>query len=111
MKVWLAIYRPNGYDGSTEDDAMGRAIDALNDAMVEAGVRVFVGGLRPPEDAVSIPLGPDQPPLTVIRPYQDVPDHVGGFWVLEVSSMEEGMEWAKKAAVACRAGVEVRPFW
>ena len=41
-------------------------------------------------------------------PYLESQEHVGGFWILECPSMEEAIEWGKKATVACRAGVEVR---
>jgi hypothetical protein len=43
----VAIHHPDDYDPSTEDEAMSRDIDALNDEMVAAGVRIFVGGLSP----------------------------------------------------------------
>jgi hypothetical protein len=44
----VAIHHPDDYDPSFEDEAMSRDIDALNDEMVAAGVRIFVGGLSPP---------------------------------------------------------------
>jgi len=48
MKQYLvAIYHPDDYDPSTEDEAMSRDIDALNDEMKAARVRIFVGGLSP----------------------------------------------------------------
>ena len=41
----VAIHHPDDYDPSAEDEAMTRDIDALNEEMVAAGVRIFVGGL------------------------------------------------------------------
>jgi hypothetical protein len=43
----VAIHHPDDYDSSTEDEAMDRDIDVLNEEMVAAGVRIFVGGLLP----------------------------------------------------------------
>ena len=43
-------------------------------------------------------------------PYLQTSEHVGGFWVLEAADMDEALEWGRKAAVACRAPVEVRQF-
>ncbi len=40
----VAIHHPDDYDPSVETEAMSRDIDALNDEMVAAGVRIFVGG-------------------------------------------------------------------
>jgi hypothetical protein len=43
-------------------------------------------------------------------PYLETKEHIGGFWVLEAVDLNEALEWGRKAAVACRAPVEVRPF-
>lgn len=107
----VAIHRLNDYDPAVaEDEAMGRGIDALNDEMVAAGIRVFVGGLRPIADAKSLRRQPNEDVLMADGPYLKTSEHVGGFWVLEVATLEEALEWGRKAAVACRASVEVRPF-
>lgn len=110
-RYWVAIHRPDGYDPAVaEDDAMARDIDALNDEMVAAGVRVFVGGLRPVGSARSLRVRADGAVLVTDGPYLDAGEHVGGFWVLEVADLDAALAWGRKAAVACRAPVEVRPF-
>lgn len=43
-------------------------------------------------------------------PYLDSTEHVGGFWVLQTADLTEALTWGRKAALACRAPVEVRPF-
>ena len=43
-------------------------------------------------------------------PYLETKEHISGFWVLEPVDLDEALEWGRKAAVACRAPVEVRPF-
>jgi hypothetical protein len=106
----VAIHRHNGYDPSVEDEAMSRMIDGLNDEMVAAGIRVFVGGLLPPAAAKSVRTRPDGGFDVTDGPYLQAGEHVGGFWVLEAPSMEDALDWARKAAAACRAPVEVRPF-
>lgn len=54
-KYGVTIDRPNGYDPSvSQDEEMAREIDALNDEMKAAGIRVFVGGLRPLSSAKSL---------------------------------------------------------
>ena len=49
----VAIYHPDDYDPSTEDEAMSRDIGALNDEMKAARVRIMVGGLRNPASTAS----------------------------------------------------------
>ena len=53
---------------------------------------------------------PDGKVLITDGPYLETKEHVGGFWVLEAADLDEALAWGRKAAVACRAPVEVRPF-
>jgi hypothetical protein len=111
MQYLIAIHHPDDYDPSTEDEAMSRDIDALNYEMVAAGVRIFVGGLRPASNAKSLRAQPDGKVLLTDGPYLETKEHIGGFWVVEAANLEEAIAWGRKAAGACRAPVEVRPFW
>jgi len=106
----IAIYHPDDYDPSTEDEAMSRDIDALNDEMKAARVRVFVGGLTPARRARSLRAQPAGKVLVTDGPYTGTKEHIGGFWVLQAADLDEALAWGRKAAVACRAPVEVRPF-
>ena len=107
----VAIHHPDDYDPFlVEDEAMDRDIDALNDEMKAAGVRIFVGGLRPASSARSLRAQPGGEVLITDGPYLETREHVGGFWVLEAADLEEALAWGRKAAIACRAPVEVRPF-
>lgn len=110
MQYLIAIHRPNSYDPSSESEAMHRDIDALNDEMVAAGIRVFVGGLLPISDAKAILAQPDGEVRVTDGPYLKAKEHVGGFWVLECADMDEALRWGRKAVSACRAPVEVRQF-
>ena len=104
----VAIYHPDDYDPSTEDEAMSRDIDALNDEMKAARVRIFVGGLSPARSARSLRAQPAGKVLVTGGPYLETKEHIGGFWVLEAADLDEALAWGRKAAVACRAPVEVR---
>jgi hypothetical protein len=107
----VAIHRPDGYDPAVaEDEAMHRDIDALNNEMKAAGVSVFVGGLHPASSAKSLRAKSNGEVLITDGPYLETKEHVGGFWVLKAANLEEALAWGRKAAVACRAPVEVRPF-
>ncbi|WP_226575143.1 YciI family protein [Acuticoccus sediminis] len=107
----VALHRPDGFVPDFDDEAMHRDIDALNEAMVAAGVRVFVGGLRPPPLARSLAAGPDGDVTVSDGPYLRAGEFVDGFWVLQCADLDEAVEWGRKAVSACRAPVEVRPFY
>jgi hypothetical protein len=107
----VAIHHPDDYDPAVvEDEAMSRDIGALNVEMKAAGVRIFVGGLHPVSSARSLRAQPDGKVLITDGPYLETKEHIGGFWVLEAANLEEALAWGRKAVVACRAPVEVRPF-
>ena len=107
----ITLYRNKGFDPEvTVDENMLNAIKKLNADMVEAGVRVFVGGLKSPEYAKSIRLGSDGDMTLADGLYLDQSEFVDGLWVLDVPDSQVAEEWAKKAAKACCASVEVRQF-
>ncbi|MGH9409457.1 MAG: protein kinase domain-containing protein [Vicinamibacterales bacterium] len=107
----IAIYRPDTYDPSLETDAMAREIDVLNDEMVTAGVRMFVGGLSPVGHARSLRNQANDTLLVTDGPYTETQEHIVGFWVVKAADLNEALAWGRKAAMACRASVEVRPFY
>jgi hypothetical protein len=106
----VAIHLPDGYDGSAEDEAMERDIDALNEEMDAAGARFFAGGLSAASSARSLRAQPDGKVRITDEPYLETKEHVGGFCILEAANLDEALAWGRKAVVACRAPVEVRAF-
>jgi hypothetical protein len=110
-QYWVAIHHPDDYNGSLENEAMGRDIGALNEEMEEVGVRLFAGGLSSARHARSLRAQPDGEVFVTNGPYLETKEHVGGFWLLEAADMDKALAWGRKAAVACRAPVEVRAFF
>ena len=106
----VAIHHPDDFDPGSEDAATHAAIDALNTEMQAAGIIVFVGGLSPAREAVSVRAKPDGGQLVTDGPYLETKEHIGGFWVLEVADRDAAVAWGRKAAIACRTSVDVRAF-
>jgi hypothetical protein len=106
----VAIHHPDDFDPAAETEATRRDIIALNEEMKAAGIRVFVGGLAPAGTAMSVRVRHGGELLVTDGPYIETKEHIGGFWVLEAAGMDEALAWGRKAAIACRAPVEVRPF-
>ena len=106
----VAIHHPDDFEPFSESEETHRDIDALNAEMRAAGVIVFVGGLDRPAKAKSVRRQAGGKLLVTDGPYIESKEHLGGFWVLEAADMDAALEWGRKAAIACRAPVEVRPF-
>ena len=107
----VAIQHPENYDASQEGEAMIHDISALNQAMDAAGVRLFAGGLESTSHAKSLRKQADGKVTITDGPYLEAKEHIGGFWILEAANLDEALAWGRKAVVACRAPVEVRPFY
>ena len=84
-------------------------VDKVNQEMMAKGVWVFGGGLTDPSDATVVRVEKGQPMLTD-GPFVETEEQLGGFWVIKANDLDEALDWARKATVACLAPVEVRPF-
>jgi len=111
MKQYLlSVYHAE--DASFEpgdQEAMFRDVNELNDDIRQSGSWVFAGGLETPDTATVVREDKGQI-LTTDGPFVEGKEHIGGFWVIKVADLDEALDWAKRATVACRGAVEVRPF-
>lgn len=77
-----------------------------NDEMVNAGVMVAGEGLQPTSKGFKVKYDGDK--RTVIDgPFAESNEIIGGFWIIEVGSREEAIEWAKKVPFR-ESEIEVR---
>ena len=80
-----------------------------NEELVKAGVMLDGAGLKPSSNGSRIKYSGSK--RTVIDgPFAETKELVAGFWVIQVKSKEEALEWAKR--VPFQDGeVELRPFF
>ncbi|MVA76727.1 transcription initiation protein [Auraticoccus sp. F435] len=76
-------------------DAMGR----YNAELISAGVLVAAEGLDDAAKGVVVDYS-SQPPVVTDGPYGETKELFGGFWILDVASQEEAVEWARRAPLA-----------
>jgi hypothetical protein len=76
-------------------ESMGR----FNDEMVQAGVLVAAEGLADAAEGVVVDYS-SEPPVVTDGPYGETKELFGGYWIVEVASKEEAVEWAKRAPLA-----------
>ena len=100
---------------ATEDSEAGRLptteelteMGAYNEELVKAGVMLAGEGLQASSTGVRIRYDAEGKTTVVDGPFTETKELVAGFWILQVSSREEAVEWARKAPF--RGGeVEVR---
>jgi len=78
----------------------------FHDSMVRAGVVLAVEGLLPWRRGVRVRYSADQRAI-VDGPFVEEKQHIVGFWLIHVSSLNDAIEWAKRIPLV-RGEVEVR---
>jgi hypothetical protein len=99
-------------DGNTEAGVMPRteqltAMGAFNEQMVKAGVLLAGEGLHPTSKGARIKYSGEQPSVSH-GPFAVTRDLVAGFWLIRVASLEEAIEWMKRAPFDGGAEIELR---
>jgi hypothetical protein len=70
---------------------------AYNEELVKAGVMLAGEGLLPSSKGARVRFDKDGSSTVVDGPFAETKELVAGFWILEVSSREEVLEWVRKA--------------
>lgn len=92
---------------NTDFNAIIAAMGAYNESMLKAGVMADGAGLSDAAEGAVVDFGEDEP--TVVEgAYGNLRELFNGFWMLEVGSKEEAVEWAKKAPLGAGSQIEVR---
>ena len=79
----------------------------FNEELANAGVMLAGEGLHPTSNAVRVRFEGDK--RTVIDgPFSETKELVAGFWILQVKSREEAVEWIKRAPFDGGAEIEIR---
>jgi len=106
-------------DGVDEDkieptEEMLAAMGAYNEQLVNAGIMLDGDGLKPTSAGARIVFEGGTTSV-VDGPFTEAKEIVAGFWIWEVSSLEEAIEWAKKcpsdSSGTGRQLLEIRPFF
>ena len=75
---------------------MLETIGKFNDEMIRAGVLLAAEGLDDAAEGVVVDYS-SEPPVVTDGPYGETKELFGGFYILNVASKEEAVEWAKRA--------------
>ena len=87
-------------------EAVINAMGAYNESMMKAGVLVAGDGLAPEAGYVVDFAG--ETPIVSDGPYGEVHELFNGFWIIQTSTAEEALEWAKRAPLTPGNKLEVR---
>jgi hypothetical protein len=109
MRYLLLMYP--GAQGETgvlpEHKPVFEAMMRFNEELARAGALLAVDGLHPSAKGARVSF-PNGNPVVKDGPFTEAKELVGGYWLLQVRSREEALEWAKRVPPHGSAYVELR---
>jgi ketosteroid isomerase-like protein len=108
---FMLLMIPKGYEnaapGAMPDAQAVEAMMKYNEALQQAGVLLTLEGLHPPSMGARVTFNGGQPNVTEgISP--DVKEVLGGYWMIQVNSKEEAVEWASRCPASANETIEIR---
>ena len=91
----------------TSFDEMLTTMGRFNEELIKAGVLVAAEGLDDASQGVVVEYGGETPVVTD-GPYGETKELFGGYFLLDVASKQEAVEWAKRVPAAPGSKIEVR---
>ena len=102
---------PKGYEtakpGTMPDAKAVERMMKYNEELQKAGVLLALDGLHPPSAGVRVSYSGGRP-LVSDGPFAESKEVIGGYWMIQVRSKEEAIEWAKRAPMSDNEIIEVR---
>lgn len=108
---FMMLMIPRGYESAEpgtvpEADAVS-AMMQYNEALQKAGVLLALDGLHPPSMGARVAF-PGGKPVVSDGPFAEVKEVLGGYWIINVKSRDEAIEWAKKCPAGENEVIEIR---
>jgi hypothetical protein len=108
---YMMLMIPKGYEnaqpGTMPDPAAVSAMMKYNEELQKAGVLLALDGLHPPSSGARISFQGGKPKVTD-GPFAEAKEVVGGYWIIQVKSKEEAIEWARRCPASDNEIIEVR---
>jgi hypothetical protein len=109
---FMMIMFPKGYEnakpGTVPDLKAMEVMGKYNEQLQKAGVLLALDGLTPPATMSARVTFKGGKSKVTDGPFAETKEVVGGFWIIEVKSREEAIEWASRIPGSDDEMVEVR---
>jgi hypothetical protein len=108
---FMMLMIPKGYENATPGTAPdAEAVAAMmkyNEELQKAGVLLALDGLHPPSMGARVSFSGGKPSVTD-GPFSEAKEVLGGYWMIQVKSKDEAIEWAKRCPGSDNEVIEVR---
>ena len=108
---FMMLVIPKGYEsakpGTVPDAKAVEAMMKYNESLQKAGVLLALDGLHPPSMGARVTFEGGTSKVTD-GPFTESKEVLGGYWMIQVKSKEEALEWARRAPMGDNEIIEVR---
>ena len=108
---FMMLMIPKGYEkaapGVMPDARAVAAMMKYNESLQKAGVLLALDGLHPPSMGARVSFPGGKPKVTD-GPFAEAKEVLGGYWMIQVKSKEEAIEWAKRCPASGNEVIEIR---
>jgi hypothetical protein len=108
---FMLLMIPKGYEaaapGTMPDPDAVAAMMKYNESLQKAGVLLALDGLHPPSMGARITFSGGKPRVSD-GPFAEAKEVLGGYWMIQVKSREEAIEWASRCPASDNEVIEVR---
>ena len=108
---FMMLMLPAGYEkaapGAMPDAGAVSAMMKYNESLQKAGVLLALDGLHPPSMGARVSFSGGRPKVTD-GPFTEAKEVLGGYWMIQVKSKEEAVEWASRCPASDNEVIEVR---
>ena len=108
---FMMLMIPKGYEtaapGAMPDAKAVEAMMKYNESLQKAGVLLALDGLHPPSMGARVSFRGGKPTVTD-GPFSETKEVLGGYWMIEVKSKQEAIDWASRCPASDNEIIEVR---
>lgn len=108
---FMMLMIPKGYEtaapGTMPDADAVAAMMKYNESLQKAGVLLALDGLHPPSMGARVSFSDGKPQVTD-GPSIESKECLGGYWMIQVKSREEAIQWASRCPGSSNEVIEVR---
>ena len=108
---FMMLMIPKGYEkahpGAMPDAKAVAAMMKYNESLQKAGVLLALDGLHPPSMGARVSFSGGKPQVSD-GPFAEAKEVLGGYWMIDVGSREEAIEWARRCPAGENDVIEVR---
>jgi len=108
---FMMLMIPKGYEtaapGTVPDAKAVEAMMKYNEELQKAGILLALDGLHPPSMGARVTFAGGKPKVTD-GPFSEAKEVLGGYWMINVKSRQEAIEWAKRCPAGPNEMIEIR---